>query len=206
MGRTNHPMWSSVSIPGSIAQAANFGYSSSPMSQYNVFKIEPHVLPLENGYVRWTVQLVVDGRDLIERLREYEMPFALQEEAPQIAGSYSGIDVEGIIPSHFLGQCIPLHACGANDEKVALLECECGNAGCWPFAARITVTDTTVCWSDFEQPHRRADSAGGWWDYAGFGPFEFARDAYEAELSKISNVRDLQLRSSLTAKTSSRLD
>ena len=57
------------------------------MSHYNVLKIETQALPLENGSVRWAVQLIVDGRDLIERLREHEMPFALREEAPQIAGT-----------------------------------------------------------------------------------------------------------------------
>lgn len=176
------------------------------MSQANVLKIETQALPLENGSVRWVVQLIVDGRDLIERLREHEMPFALREEAPQIAGAYAGLDVESITPGHFLGQPEPMHACGENYERVALLECECGCAGCWPFAARIKVTNTTVRWSDFEQPHRRKDAAAGWWDYSGFGPFEFARDAYQVELMKIRNARDLYLRSSLAAKMPSRQD
>ena len=176
------------------------------MSQYNVLEIETHALPLNNGQVRWTVQLIVDGRDLVERLREYEKPFAIRENAPQIAGAYSGIDVEWITPNHFLGQCDPMHACGENDERVALLECECGNAGCWPFAARITVTDTTVRWSDFEQPHRKTDASAGWWDYSDFGPFEFARDAYETELMKISNARELYGKSSIAGKTLSRQD
>ena len=68
------------------------------------------------------------------------------------------------------------------DDKRALLECACGEPGCWPLLATVTVGSAQVIWSGFEQPHRRADSAGGHWDYGGFGPFVFERAAYDAAL------------------------
>ena len=57
-----------------------------------------------------------------------------------------------------------------------LLGCDCGEVGCWPLEARISLTDETVMWSDFSQPHRDA------WNYTDFGPFRFARDQYEAAI------------------------
>jgi hypothetical protein len=57
-------------------------------------------------------------------------------------------------------------------EHVWLLGCDCGEVGCWPLTARVTVTTDSVTWSDFEQEHRPS------WDYKGFGPFAFVREQY----------------------------
>ena len=129
------------------------------------------------------IRLFIDGRDLIDRLREYELPLAIHEGAASVAGKYAGLCAAHTSRKRFLGCCDLDY--GADGEKVSLLECQCGCEGCWPLACRITVSETTVRWSDFEQPHRRKDSPAGWWDYSGFGPFEFERGPYEAELMKI---------------------
>jgi hypothetical protein len=54
-----------------------------------------------------------------------------------------------------------------------LLGCCCGEAGCWPFEARIEVGTDRVTWTDFVQPHRRER------DYSDLGPFVFVREQYE---------------------------
>jgi hypothetical protein len=61
---------------------------------------------------------------------------------------------------------VPLLACGA-----------CGDWGCWPLLAVITIDDRVVTWSGFVQPHRRQ------WGELPIGPFAFDRTAYEAALA-----------------------
>jgi hypothetical protein len=61
----------------------------------------------------------------------------------------------------------------------ALLACDCGDWGCWPLMARITVTERSVTWDAFEQPHRSTR------DYTGFGPFRFDRRRYDAALQDL---------------------
>jgi hypothetical protein len=69
----------------------------------------------------------------------------------------------------------------STEEKTALLGCGCGEVGCSPLMARITVTDDTVTWDEFEQPTRPG------WDYDGFGPFTFDRAQYEQALMAIDD-------------------
>ena len=84
---------------------------------------------------------------------------------------------------HLLGELTRPYA---YTDKVTLLECACGEPGCWPLLAAVTVTPATVTWSAFEQPHRRRQGPAGSWRYDRLGPFIFSRPAYEAELAKPS--------------------
>ncbi len=61
-----------------------------------------------------------------------------------------------------------------------LLGCDCGEVGCWPLTAQATVTEQTVMWSDFGQPHRPN------WNYDGFGPFTFDRVSYDEAVGEPS--------------------
>src|SRR5437016_4274829 len=49
------------------------------------------------------VRIIINGRDLIEIVREIELPFATREGSPQIAGAYSGLPAHRVfLPSqHF---------------------------------------------------------------------------------------------------------
>ncbi len=40
-----------------------------------------------------------------------------------------------------------------------LLGCTCGERGCWPFTARVTVGHGTVTWSGHRHGHRDRDHA-----------------------------------------------
>ncbi|HEX8218838.1 MAG TPA: hypothetical protein VF914_06455 [Chloroflexia bacterium] len=122
--------------------------------------------------------ILVNGRDLVDILREYELPMAAGEGSPDIAGGYMGLPPEDVLlPSrHFFGE--PRWEVYRYGGKISILDCECRAAGCWPFLARITVDADTVVWSDFEQPHRSPDHPNGGWTYEGLGPFTFAREQY----------------------------
>jgi hypothetical protein len=154
------------------------------------------------GYVSWPggggfqpVELRVNGRGLIDLVREIEIPYVRREyderiasgQAPDepgrrdaLAGGYlypSGIDV--FLPSrNLLGEPYP-HGFATEPEdprnrKSLLLQCSCGITECWFLLATITVAEGTVTWSDFCQFHRD-------WKYD-LGPFVFDRVSYEAQL------------------------
>ncbi len=127
------------------------------------------------------VTILINGTNLIEMLRDFERPFAQAEGSPSIAGGYSGLPQDvALLPSkQFLGEHKPLY--GAFD-KTYLLVCQCGEPGCWPFEAKITLTETEVVWDEFAQPYRRSKSQSSVWNYEAFGPFRFDRTEYERAL------------------------
>ena len=123
------------------------------------------------------IRIEVNGMSLIELVRRAELPSAQADDEEELAGTYVGL-VPGYIridlASQFLGT--PGNSLSPGpEEKTALLSCNCGEVGCSPLLARVTVDDDTVSWDEFEQPTRPD------WDYDGFG-FTFARRQYEQAL------------------------
>jgi hypothetical protein len=121
-----------------------------------------------------SVDILIDGTRLIDQLRPLEAPYAEQEGFPDLAGRYHNLSVRtAFFPSrHFLGEPRPLLQ---YEDKTVVLICTCGCEGCWDFVCKITVTEQTVKWSNFEQVHRN-------WDYSTLGEFIFDRTQYENEL------------------------
>jgi hypothetical protein len=129
------------------------------------------------------VHITINGRDLIEIVRNIELPFATREGSPNIAGAYSGLPAATVFfPSrHFVGEPEPLYTDG--DGRVYALLCECGEPGCWPLSVRIELREHEVVWSDFRQPHRGPHIKTGEWRYDALPSFTFDREAYEQALS-----------------------
>ena len=48
------------------------------------------------------IHIAIDGRDLCDMLKDYEMPFAAREGHPHIAGGYAGLDTEPL-PKNWTG-------------------------------------------------------------------------------------------------------
>jgi hypothetical protein len=123
------------------------------------------------------IRITVNGTDLVELARQAELPSAQADEEEELAGTYVGL-VPGYIKMDLAGQF--LGGTGASlgpgdPEKTALLSCDCGEVGCSPLLARVTVDEDTVTWDEFEQPTRPD------WDYDGFD-FTFERAQYEQAL------------------------
>lgn len=120
-----------------------------------------------------TVTPLVDGASLADLIEQFESAKTMEP-----AGGYAGIVPWyfnfGPLTAYFLGESTVDY--WRDLGKVALLGCECGEVGCWPLFARVTVADSEVAWSEFEQPHRPAR------DYSEFGPFEFDLGEYRAAL------------------------
>jgi hypothetical protein len=121
---------------------------------------------------------VVDGEPLTDRIHEFERATGMETRA---------VSYGGLIPAYFrFGPASTHYLAGddsvAEDAKIPVLGCQCGEWGCWPLLARVILDDDAVTWTDFEQPHRRDR------DYSGFGPFVFDRRAYEEAVAEIADA------------------
>jgi hypothetical protein len=123
------------------------------------------------------IHIEVNGTDLVELVRQAELPSAQADDEEELAGTYVGL-VPGYVRMDLASQFLGTPGTSlspAPEGKRALLSCNCGEVGCSPLLARVTVDDETVTWSEFEQPTRPD------WDYDGFG-FTFERAQYERAL------------------------
>lgn len=129
------------------------------------------------------VHIIINGRNLVEIVREIELPFATREGSPGIAGAYSGLPADIVFqPSrHFLGEPDSLHSDG--DGRPYVFACNCGVPGCWPLTVHIELREHEVVWSDFRQPHRGPHAPAGEWRYDALPRFIFERKSYETALS-----------------------
>ena len=126
------------------------------------------------------VNVFVNDRNLVDILREVELPFAARDSRPDLAGRYVGLPPEDVfLPSlRLLGDPATYYDYDYLDGRVAVLGCVCGEPGCWPFRVKITLRADVVIWSGFEQPHRDA------WRYGEMQPFVFDRTQYLSALSQ----------------------
>ncbi|WP_305788176.1 hypothetical protein [Symbioplanes lichenis] len=114
----------------------------------------------------------IGGVPLTELIDRFEIAAGMRPAG----GAYGGLIPEffrfGPMGEHFSGR-----STGVTGPKTPVLGCECGEWGCWPLLAVVTVSDDQVRWDAFEQPHRKAR------DYSGFGPFRFDRRQYDDALA-----------------------
>lgn len=136
------------------------------------------------------LKITVDEVALPNRLAAIELADATAEDHPDIAGNYAGLAPWACPPDvteHFHGSPGSHLHCGPHDKTV-LMGCTCGEVGCWPLMARISVEGERVRWADFEQPHRR-----GRWTHDDVA-FVFDRSQYDAALESaqldLDRVRD----------------
>lgn len=128
------------------------------------------------------VNIFINGKNLIEMLKEYELPFATKEGSPDIAGGYAGM-----YPKDFLYWY--LTAAWLGDGVHSILTCAgCGEVGCWPMMVTVTEDNDKVKWSNFHQPHRGPESKASFWDFSNFPSFEFSKENYQTELNKLKQI------------------
>ena len=128
------------------------------------------------------VRIFINGRELVDIVRQVEQPFADREGHPNLAGDYAYFGPMFVFrpARHFLGE--PANDWTDGDGRIYLLSCTCGIPDCWPLSARVEVSQDKVTWKDFRQPHRASGSAAGEWCYDKLGPFVFDRQSYEQAL------------------------
>ena len=104
-----------------------------------------------------------------------EQPYADAEGNPELTGGYLGLVQVGWLrwpAKHYLGE--PKDT-WFDDGDTTLLDCVCGESGCWPLTADIDVGDDLVIWHHSRNGHRE-------WDLSALGPFTFDRGQYEDAL------------------------
>ena len=89
-----------------------------------------------------TVAIWINGCNFLEIVRDVEMPFALKEGHPNMAGQYAQLSLADIpdLWAHFHGDTLPYFS---EDNKTHLFGCVCGEPGCWPLQAYIGIGRNT---------------------------------------------------------------
>ena len=119
-----------------------------------------------------TVTPYIDGVSLVELARRVEAGPARADRQADLAGSYAGLVVGKARWQDWYSGADPQLWSGDS----CLLGCVCGDTGCWPLTAKVTVGPDTVVWAGFRTGHRP-------WNLAALGPFTFSRRAYDAALA-----------------------
>ena len=119
----------------------------------------------------------IDGRELIEIVKEVELQITSKTSETSLAGEYAYLPLHLVkAPSNLLigGDISPYLE--EENGKRSILECTCGCEGCWPLRARITTDRDIIRWREFEQPHRKN------WIYPDSFEFIFSRSQLEQAL------------------------
>jgi hypothetical protein len=92
------------------------------------------------------VNVFVNGRNLVDILREVGSPFAAREGNPDLAGSYAGLQSEDIFlpSSHLLGEPTKYYDHDGPEGKIAVLGYVCGEPDCWSFRVKTTPRDDVI--------------------------------------------------------------
>jgi hypothetical protein len=121
----------------------------------------------------------VDNVSLVDLVSGYEHAAGFD-----VPGAYAGVVLDhfkfGDLTAYLTGQ--PDSAYWANRGVIALLGCDCGEAGCWPLESQVLVGNDVVTWRGFVQPFRPQR------DYGSFGPFTFRRSQYESAVREAASV------------------
>jgi hypothetical protein len=133
------------------------------------------------------IDIMIDGRRLLDLVYEAELPYAREEQrereaefapepAPLLAGNYMCLPRGFGWPGrHLLDRPEDVPWFYRDDGETMVLTCTCGIHECWALMTRIQVTERTIHWSAFRNTHRD-------WDLSTLGRFTFSRAAYEEAL------------------------
>lgn len=114
------------------------------------------------------VEIYINGEEIVELLKEIEMPFAMNEGNIDIAGAYGHLT-----PKELYSEL-------ADTEESALLCCDgCGFIGCWAIFVNVEMDDSYVYWKGFRHNHRD-------WEYD--ISYKFSRIEYENAIKQLQMV------------------
>lgn len=123
---------------------------------------------------------VIDGITLIDLVTAYEAERGYTDPL----GGYGGIIPDymhyGPIDDYFAARGASL--CRQPNGAQYVLGCHCGEVGCWPLTAAVSLISEGYEWSRFLNSCRPAR------DYSDFGPFVFERAGYDRALSDLVNL------------------
>ena len=127
------------------------------------------------------VAIHVDGRSLIDLVRDAELPQAASEGVSALAGNYGWPRLTTRLAKWLSGRG-PAH----RRDMDVLLNCDCGFAECWPLSMQVCHNARVVTWHAFAQGRRQ-----GRWNYSMLAPLRFPRAAYDAQIALLFAVRSV---------------
>lgn len=138
-----------------------------------------------------TAVITIDGRKLLDIIREIELPYAEEEgrlakkegvaeedeDYSDLAGAYGHLSAKVLFDNLKTG----ISDCGSShDERVYLFCCgDCGEIFCWTVSMKVRMDEHYVYWYDFKHEHRN-------WEYN--LSYTFEKTAYEAALRKLGDL------------------
>jgi len=131
------------------------------------------------------VAILINDRDLIEMLREVELPFATREGHPSMAGDYQGLSPAALFEDTRVWLGKARKGWNYAEGQIVLLGCPYVDVYCWPMSVRVTLAEDRIIWSDFEQQQRDASTGEDQWTYEALGPFAFDRRQYMREVERM---------------------
>jgi len=141
---------------------------------------------LSFGAFHKVVDILIDGKSLLEKVRDIERPYMKAEGLP--------FDVDEFDYGHLSPYALYYDlTTAASEEEIdsfaheegAELYCcaDCGESGCWSVAVHIREEEDFVYWYDFEQNHRD-------WEYG--LSFKFDRKQYDQAMAYLKRLISIQ--------------
>lgn len=134
---------------------------------------------LEFGSTQKVVEIYLNGRELVEILKEMETPYALEEGHPSLAGAYGHNYAKELYAdlTEAMTEGTYCHEKGAE-----LLCCSgCGDRGCWSVLVMVKQDEDYVYWEQFRNNHRK-------WNYN--IAFCFVKKEYEAAMKQLKEFAE----------------
>lgn len=116
-------------------------------------------------------EIYINETNLLDLIKQTELPFAIADDRKNIAGTYAGIETK-----YFYEDMIS--ALNKSCSRQNIYDCTCGCMGCWPLSVKIIVANNTVIWTDFNNhlvPH---------WDWSKLH-FIFDKKQFINEVNKL---------------------
>lgn len=165
------------------------------------FEVFDPVVAGEEWALSWgsdykVTEIYIDGRKLLDIIREIELPYAIEEGRIRRAAGYAGEDEDfsdhagkyGHLSPKELYMDLNTEAAAAgdpNNDRAYLFCCEnCGEIFCWTVSMKVREDERYVYWYDFE--HERRPS----WEYN--LTYKFEKKEYEEALWKLWNLAKVQ--------------
>ena len=133
------------------------------------------------GSTNNVVEIIIDGKKLIDVVREIEIPYATEEGHLDLAGAYGHIP-----PSFLYADLLDATTDAGLDNSLVYLFCcdDCGEPSCWSVVFKVKEEENFIYWYGFEHAHRKD------WNYN--LTYKFERSAYEQALQKLKNMAETQ--------------
>lgn len=160
--------------------------------KYDELKLEKFTGSDGRDYAR----IIINGRELIDLVKEIELPIAEKNGNPESAGVYSYLPAEVLFePSfHLYRKQSPKYDYNKikyynskSEDKLPILESPDNDGRDWALFVYIRMHSSDIEWVNFEKVYKEQTKADPDLQYKGLGPFVFDRNNYWDEKVKYFN-------------------